>query len=87
MDWYDNKPWWLVKDDKIDCTEGQMRMATDGYFSVESARIISNEEPTISGMVSWIACKGEGVASAIGRKCQKSDKSVWNQSVTSEIAR
>lgn len=52
LDWYDNKNWWLVKDDEVDCTEEQMRKAVEGYFSIESARIVSNNQPTVSGMVS-----------------------------------
>ncbi|KAL9973235.1 hypothetical protein ACROYT_G019659 [Oculina patagonica] len=52
IDWYDNKKWWLVKDDEVDCTEEQMRKATEGYFSIESARIVSNKLPTVSGMTS-----------------------------------
>lgn len=52
MDWYDNKFWWFVKDDKIDCIEGQMRMVIEGYFFVESVWIIFNEEFIILGMVS-----------------------------------
>ena len=52
LDWYDNKQWWLVKDDEVDCTAEQMARAVEGYFSIESARIVSSKEPTISGMVS-----------------------------------
>lgn len=52
LDWYDNKKWWLVKDGEIDCTEEQMKQAVEGYFSIESARIVPNKLPTVSGMVS-----------------------------------
>ena len=52
LDWYDNKQWWLVKDGEVDCTEEQMSQAVQGYFSIESARIVSNREPTISKFVS-----------------------------------
>ena len=52
LDWYDNKRWWLVKDNEVDCTEEQMRKAVEGYFSIESAKIVSNNQPTVSGMVS-----------------------------------
>lgn len=52
LDWYDNKKWWLVKDNEVDCTEEQMRKTVDGYFSIESARIVSNNQPTVSGKVS-----------------------------------
>lgn len=52
LDWYDNKKWWLVKDNEIDCTEEQMKQAVEGYFSIESARIVPNKLPTVSGMVS-----------------------------------
>lgn len=52
LDWYDNKKWWLVKDDEVDCTGEQMRKAVEGYFSIESARIVSNKLPTVSRMVS-----------------------------------
>lgn len=52
LDWYDNKKWWLVKDNEVDCAEEQMRKAVDGYFSIESARIVSNNQPTVSGKVS-----------------------------------
>lgn len=52
LDWFDNKQWWLVKDEKVDCTQEQMSQAAEGYFSIESARIVSNNKTTISGMVS-----------------------------------
>ena len=52
LDWFDNKQWWLVKDEKVDCTQEQMNQAAEGYFSIESARIVSNNKTTISGMVS-----------------------------------
>ena len=52
LDWYDNKQWWLVKDDEVACTEEQMSKAVEGYFSIESARIVSDNKLTISGMVS-----------------------------------
>ena len=52
LDWYDNKKWWLVKDNEIDCTEEQTKQAVEGYFSIESARIVPNKLPTVSGMVS-----------------------------------
>ena len=52
LDWYDNKKWWLAKDSETDCTEEQMKKAVEGYFSIESARIVSNKLPTVSGMVS-----------------------------------
>jgi len=51
LDWYDNQKWWLVKDDDVDCTEEQIRKAVEGYFSIESNRIVSNNQPTVSGMV------------------------------------
>jgi len=51
LDRYDNKKWWLVKDDDVDCTEEQMKKAVEGYFSIETARIVSNKLPTVSGMV------------------------------------
>ena len=54
LDWYDNKKWWLAKDNEIDCTEEQMKKAVEGYFSIESARIVSNKLPTVSGMVSLL---------------------------------
>lgn len=52
VDWYDNKQWWSVKDDQIKCTPEQMNKAAEGYFSIESARIVSSNTPTISGLVS-----------------------------------
>lgn len=55
LDWYDNSQWWMVKDDEVDCTQEQMRKAAEGYFSIESARIVSNKQPTVSGMVSPVA--------------------------------
>lgn len=54
LDWYDTKKWWLVRDDNIDCTQEEMSRAAEGYFSIESARIVSNNEPTVSGMVSHV---------------------------------
>ena len=52
LDWYDNKQWWLVKDDEINCTPEEMNKVAEGYFSIESARIVSSNTPTISGLVS-----------------------------------
>ena len=52
LDLYDNKQWWSVKDDQINCTPEQMNKAAEGYFSIESARIVASSTPTISGLVS-----------------------------------
>lgn len=52
LDLYDNKQWWSVKDDQINCTPEQMNKAAEGYFSIESARIVASSTPTISGLTS-----------------------------------
>ena len=52
LDWYDNKQWWLINDNQVDCTPEQMDKAVKGYFSIESARIVSSNAPTLSGLVS-----------------------------------
>ncbi|XP_068718717.1 gamma-aminobutyric acid type B receptor subunit 2-like isoform X2 [Montipora capricornis] len=52
LDWYDNKQWWLINDNQVDCTPEQMDKAVDGYFSIESARIVSSNAPTLSGLTS-----------------------------------
>lgn len=52
LDWYDNKPWWQVKDIEVRCTVEEMTKAVDGYFSIESARIVSNKEATVAKIVS-----------------------------------
>ena len=52
LDWYDNKRWWKVKDNEVICTVEQMTKAVEGYFSIESARIVSNKEATVAKIVS-----------------------------------
>ena len=52
LDWYDNKPWWQVKDIEVRCTVEEMTKAVDGYFPIESARIVSNKEATVAKIVS-----------------------------------
>ena len=55
LGWY-HSGWYLEEDVSIDCSRDEMKQAVERsyYISTESLHIGASDQPTISGLVSWI---------------------------------